>query len=265
MGHGMRALLGIVVAVIVAAAPPKPAPPPPQLLPGEALVLAGPDREVFGYGETLTESPMGGLSHLPWVKLEGDIWASGAMQFKCTGAAGPFKCTGRHGRVDLSKAFLNGCNLAFMAWARMSAQRWQDDYGDGAARARLVDAFQPFLDRRLPFGDGVPTLDMAWFGEGDLLRTSPDALLRWLIDPAQEEAVRLFRRLLLTFYDETFKENAWWVDAETTPAAGAPEATQAWAVGGNGIIIAVLRLPPGSTRATAMARFRAILVGTKKK
>jgi hypothetical protein len=262
-----RTLLGCAIAAVLAAAPPRTPPVLPPLLPGEGLALAGPDREVFLYGDTATEGPMGGLAHLLWVKLEGDAWASGDVQFKCSGAAGPYHCTAPkgHGRVDLGKALQGSCNLAFMGWARMAAQRWQEDYGDGAARARMLDVFQPFLGRRAPDGDGIPALDMVWFGEGDLLRTSPDAFLRWLQDPAQEEAVRLYRRLLLNFYDQTFKENVWWMAVETAPVAGAPGTFQAWAVGGNDLVLAVLRLPPGSTRTEAQTRFMTVMVGGAKK
>ncbi len=267
MGMGARMILGWLVPVLLAAAPPRRPPVLPPLMPGESLVLAGPDREVYHFGDTASESPMGGLAHLLWVRLEGDAWASGGLEFKCTGKAGPFLCAGgkAHGRVDLPSALQAGCNLAFMGWARMSAERWMDTYGEGAARARMVDVFGPFLGKRMPDGEGLPPLSMAWFGEGDLLRTSPADLLKWLQDPGQEEVVRLYRRLMLSFYDESFKDNAWWVDAATTPAVGDPNATQAWAVGGNSLVLAVLRLPPGSTRAQALARFRTVMVGDPKK
>lgn len=264
---GFRMLIALAATALLAAAPPKRTPPPPPLLPGEALTLVGPDQEVYRYGDTATEGPMGGLSHLVWVQLEGDGWASADMQFKCTGTMGPFHCSEPkgHGRVDLPKAMQAGCNLAFLAWAHYTAQRWQLDYGDGPARARLMEAFGPFLGRRAPEGEEVPELTMAWFGEGDLLRTSPDALLRWLMDPAQEAAVRLFRRCLLNFYDETFRKNAWWVDAELTPVPDAPGKSQGWAVGGNELVLAVLRLPPGTTRQDAQNRFLAIMIGPKAK
>lgn len=267
MWLGARTLSGFLAAAVLAAAPQKAPPPRPPLLPGESLVLAGPDMEVYRYGDAASEGPMGALSQLLWVKLEGDAWGSGALQFKCSGTMGPFRCsTGKsHGRVDLSKALREGCGLAFMGWARMSAQRWVEDYGDGAARARMLDVFQPFLARRLPDGEGVPELDMAWFGEGDLLRASPEAFLRWLVDPAQEEAVRLYRRLLLSFYDESFKENAWWFKSVAPLVARDSATTQAWAVGGNGLVLAVLRLPPGSTREDALTRFKAVMVGPGKK
>ncbi|BDU73337.1 hypothetical protein METEAL_25110 [Mesoterricola silvestris] len=252
---------------MLAAAPQKAPPPRPVLLPGESLALAGPDMEVYAYGDARVEGAMGALSQLLWVKLEGAAWESGVLSFKCAGAMGPYRCAlpKGHGRVDLSRALREGCSLAFMGWARMSAQRWMDDYGDGAARARLLDVFQPFLGRRLPDAEGVPELGPEWFGEGDLLRTSPEALLRWLADPAQEEAVRQYRRLLLSFMDETFRDNAWWFETVATPGAGDASQKQAWAVGGNGLVLAVLRLPPGSTREEALARFKAVMVGPPRK
>jgi hypothetical protein len=259
-----RMLFGLLAAAALWGAPPKAAPPAPPLLPGEALVLAGPDLEVYRYGDAAAESPMGTLSQLLWVRLEGDAWASESLDFKCKGAVGPFLCSEPkgHGRVDLAAALQKGCTLSFMAWSRMSLARWTDLYGEGAARARMLDVFQPFLGWRMPAGGGqdIPELTPAWFGEGDMLRTSPEALLRWLIDPAQEEVVRLYRRLLLSFYDETFKENVWWFDVA---APGPPGATQGWAVGGNGVVVAVLRLPPGSTKDQARARFLTVMVGKK--
>jgi hypothetical protein len=261
-----RMLCSFLATAFLWGAPPRPAPPPPALLPGEALVLAGPDREVFRYGDAATESPMGTLSQLLWVRLEGDAWASEALDFKCRGTVGPFTCSEAkgHGRVDLAGALQRGCTLSFMAWSRMSLARWADLYGEGAARARMLEVFQPFLGWRMPAGGGqdVPELTPAWFGEGDMLRTSPDALLNWLIDPAQEEVVRLYRRLLLSFYDETFKENAWWF---AVAAPGAPATAQGWAVGGNGVVVVVLRLPPGTTRDQARTRFQTIMVGKKPK
>ncbi len=265
MWIGAVSLSGLLATAAMAAAPPKAPPPRPALLPGESLALAGPDMEVYRFGDAALEGPMGAFSQLLWAKLEGAVWESGVLSFKCTGAMGPFRCSNPkgHGRVDLAKALREDCRLAFMGWARMSAQRWAEDYGDGPARARMLDVFQPFLGRRLPDAEGVPDLDASWFGEGDLLRASPEALLRWLADPAQEEAVRLYRRLLLSFMDETFKENAWWFKS-AAPAGGAG-ATQAWAVGGNGLVLAVMRLPPGSTREEALARFKAVMVGAAAK
>ena len=266
---GVRALLGFLLGAALVAAPPrKKAPPvPPPLLPGEALALSTPDHEVYAFGDARSESPLGGLSHLVWVQLEGEAWLSSDVGFKCGGKAGPYHCTypAGHGKVDLRRAMLVSCNLAFMAWAHTSAQRWDIDYGPGAARTRLLEAFSPFLGRRAPDEEGVPELDMDWFGEGDLLRTSPDALMRWLVDPAQEATLRLYRRLVLTTYDETFGKNVWWIDPELAPVTGAPGASQAWAVGGNGVVLAILRLPPGSTRTEAQARFLAIMAPPKPK
>ena len=261
-----RLLWALMTAGMLAAAPPTVAPAiQAPLLPGESLALAGPDNKVYRFGDTLSEGPMGGLAHLVWAKLEGDGWASQDVQFKCSGALGGFHCSAPkgHGRVDLARAMQVSCNLAILAWASDSGRRWLEDYGEGAARARLEDTFLPFLGRRMPPGEGLPPLELGWFGDGDLLRTCPEGLLSWLIDPGNEEALRFYRRLFLSFTDETFKDHAWWVDPENAPAPGALEANQPWAVGGNGVITAVLRLPPGKTRADALARFVAIMIPPK--
>ncbi|BDU77188.1 hypothetical protein [Mesoterricola sediminis] len=261
MGNLRRALLSVtLVPAFALAQTPAPA-PAPALAPGEGLSIASPERGVRSYGDALAPGPMGPLAHLLWVRLEGDAWASAAGSFKCTGKAGPFTCSAPkgHGRVDLPRALQSGCSLALLGWAMMSADQWRQIYGEGAARVRMLEIFAPFAENRVPPGEDIPPLDMTWFGEGDRLRTSPDALARWLADPAQEEVLRLYRRLFLSFIDETFKKNAWWYDAVEAPAPGG--GTRAWVVGGNGLVTAVLRLPPGATAAQARARFMAILVG----
>ena len=264
---GVRMFMACAASAALLGAPhKKPAPTVAPLLPGEGLVLGDADRDLYPFGDTASEGPMGGLAHLVWVKLEGDAWAAAGNDFKCSGTMGPFHCQGPkgHGRVDLAKALASSCNLAFMTWAHVSAQQWETDYGEGPARARLVDAFQSFLGRRLPDTDELPALGPDWFGEGDLLRTSPEAFMQWLMAPSQEEAVRLFRRMCLSFTDEFFKDHSWWVAVETAQVPGAAGTTQAWAVGGNGLLLAVLRLPPGSSRSDALARFRALLMPKRK-
>ncbi|HLO68867.1 MAG TPA: hypothetical protein VK188_17720 [Holophaga sp.] len=261
MGNLRSALLSAILAPALALAQ---SPARPALEPGEGLSITG-ERDVQSFGEALAPGPMGPLAHLVWVRLEGDAWASAVSSFKCTGAAGPYRCIAPkgHGRVDLARAVQSGCSLALMAWANVSAAQWKQIYGDGAARTRLLEVFEPFVGRRVPPGEALPALDATWFGEGDRLRTSPDALARWLADPAQEEALRLYRRLFLSFLDQTFKEHAWWFDAvEVKEADGT---TRGWAVGGNDLVTAVLRLRPGTTAAQAKARFMAVLVGGPKK
>jgi hypothetical protein len=252
--------LFLVLACALAAAPPPTVPAPP-LEAGEALALAGPDGIARGYGDASRESPMGTMAKLIWVKLEGAEWGAAAVGFKCAGTWEGMACTSgqAHGRVDLGRALALDCNLAFLAWARTSARIWQRDYGDGPARARLEDVFGPFLGRRLPAGEDVPLLDGAWMGEGELLRASPESLLAWLMDPSQDEVVRRTRRLLLSFVGEVVKPGGWWILAGPGAVTGQPGATCGWAAGSNGSLLAVLRLPKGTGKAEALARFKAIM------
>lgn len=267
MAHGGRAALGAFMAAFLLAAPPKPKPPSPALLPGEVLVISDPDRAVWTFGEAGREGPMGDLACLVWVKLEGDFWSSADLAFKCQGSAGPFRCTNPkgHGRVDTGQALQAGCRLAFLAWASYSFDRWRLDYGEGAARARLEEAFQPFVGPRMPPGTDLPELNMGWFGSGDFLRTSPEAFLRWMADPAQEEAVRMFRRRSLNAFQDIFKKGAWWIIPAVSELPDGTGRTQAWAVGGNELILAVLRLGPGSTAPQALQRFRDVMVQPARK
>ena len=256
----IKVLLTVFLCAFLAAAPPPPARTPvAPLLPGEALALSGPDGLVYLFGDASAERPMGSLAKLVWVKLEGSQWGAMNVQFNCTGALKDYRCwqPKGHGRVDLGKALLEDCDLAFLAWSKASAQWWLRDYGQGAARARLEDAFGPFLGKRMPPGEDLPDLDMAWVGPGELLRASPESLLRWLTDPAQDETLRMIRRLLLSFNQYNYKQDAWWVLAGSCPEPGG---ASAWALGTNGQILAVLHLPPGKGRAEARARFMAVLM-----
>ena len=163
--------------------------------------------------------------------------------------------------MDLAKALQESCNLAFLAWGQASVQWWLRDYGEGAARARLEDAFGPFLGNRMPPGEGLPDITPAWVGDGDLLRTSPEAMLRWLMDPAQDQTVRMARRLLLSF--KQIQLQARHVGGSRPAPPRCPRtrgATSAWAAGSNGQITAVLHLPRGKGKADGLARFRAILM-----
>lgn len=257
----LKPLFFAILCSLSAAAPPAPANPGPPLEPGEALALAGPDGVVRLFGPASVASPMGSLAQLVWIKLEGAEWAANNVQFKCTGRWEGLTCkvAKGHGRVDLARALIEGCDLAFVAWARTSAAGWQQDYGDGPGRARLEDAFGPFLGRRMPAGEAVPLLDAPWVGAGELLQVSPAAMLEWLLDPAQDAVLRRSRRLLLSFFKETFGTGTWWIQAGTAEVPKAPGVTSAWAAGNNGSITAVLRLPAGKGKADALARFRAIL------
>lgn len=233
----------------------------PQLLPGEGLAVVDPDRTVHLYGEATKEAPMGSLAKLAWLRLEGDEWAALDPSFKCTGQMGPHHCwlaTG-HGKVNLAKATQESCNLAYLAWALEAADRWKRHYGEGAARARLEEVFRPFLGNRLPPGDNLPEMTPAWVGDGELLRTSPAAMLEWLMDPSQDVMLVQVKRLLLGFLTVEFKTDPWWMKTGTAPVLSDPEATSAWVVGSNGRIIAVLHLPRGRGKAEGLARFRTLM------
>jgi hypothetical protein len=257
----IRKALCLLFACALTAAPAAPPPPAPPLQPGEALALAGPDGEVYLFGEASREYPMGSLAKLAWLKLEGASWSAMGVQFNCTGSWNGYNCWLRkgHGKVDLAKALQESCNLAFLAWAQGSVSGWLRDYGEGAARVRLEDAFGPFLGNRMPPGEGLPRLDPAWVGDGDLLRTSPEAMLRWLVDPAQDETVRLCRRLLLNFRQTTFQDQVWWIKTGTAPVPSDPGSTSAWAAGSNGSVTAVLHLPRGKGKEDGLQRFRTLM------
>jgi len=255
----LKAFLLVSVCALAAAAPPPARTPVAPLLAGEALAVAGPDGVLHPFGEAARELPLGSLAKLVWLKLEGSEWGSMGVQFNCTGAWKGNRCSRPkgHGRVELTKALLEDCDLAFLAWGQASVQWWLRDYGEGAARARLEDAFGPFLGKRMPPGEELPAIEAPWVGAGELLRASPEAMLRWLMDPAQDETLRMARRHLLSFKQYNYKQNAWWILAGSAPD---PAGASAWAVGGNGQILAVLHLPPGNGRSEAMARFRAVMM-----
>lgn len=239
----------------------EPQPKVPVLQPGEGLAIAEGEGEVRCYGEAKKEQPMGSLAKLVWLQLEGAEWAGQGMTFKCTGTMGPYHCWLRsgHGRVDLAKATQESCNLAFLAWAHYSMESWKTTYGEGAARARLEEAFRPFLGYRLKEDDKLPELTPEWVGDGTLLRTTPEDMLKWLLEPNQTELRARCRRLLLNFFVETFKDDAWWMKTGTAPVPTDPGATSAWVVGSNGTITAVLHLPRGRGKAEGLARLREVM------
>jgi len=233
----------------------------PALLPGEGLAVAGPDGVIHLYGEATRETPMGSLAKLLWMRLEGDEWVALGVEFKCTGEWNGQHCWLQkgHGRVDLSKALQESCNLAFYAWTQLSAERWRRYYGEGVARVRLDEVFGPFLGNRLKAGDGIPALGPEWIGDGDLLRTSPEAMLKWMLDPHQEEAIARCRRCLIGFTGSMIRNLPWWAKTGTAPVPGSPGETYAWVAGSNEDVTAVLRLPRGKGRSDGLARFRAIM------
>jgi len=255
-------LLAVMFSAFCLAAQPAPeVMQTPVLKPGEGFAITLGDGEVRTYGDAKKEAPMGDLAKLVWLRMEGAEWAGLGIQLKCTGKAGPFVCRkeGGHGRVDLGKALQANCDLAFLVWIADAQSHWKQDYGDAAARMRMEDVFRPFLGRRLPPGEILPPLTPAWVGQGDLLRTSPEAFLRWLMEPEQTEVVNFGKRFLAGNWvevKELFGKEGWWFQAGTAPVAGG---TTAWVVGGRGPIIAVLRLPQGQGEREGLARMREIL------
>jgi len=258
-------LLGFVCVLsfpLLAQAPAEaPKPEAPVLMPGEGLAAAGPDGIIQTYGEATRETPMGSLAKLVWMRLEGDEWSTLGVEFKCTGEWNGHHCwlAKGHGRVDLGKALQESCNLAFLAWVQMSAERWRHYYGEGVSRVRLEEVFGPFLGNRLKPGDGLPAFGPEWIGDGDLLRTSPEAMLKWMLDPHQEEAMGSYRRHLLGFLGTMVRNTSWWAKTGTAPVPGAPGETSAWVAGSNGSVTCVLRLPRGKGRSDGLARFRTLM------
>lgn len=232
--------------------------PTPQILPGEALAISVNEEPAKYYGEASREHPMGSLAKLVWLRLEGEEWAASGLEFKCTGTAGSDTCWLKkgHGRLDLQKALQQSCNLAFLNWARLSAEEWKRYMGEGVGRLHLEEGFRPFLGSRLPPGDTLPPLTPAWVGDGDLLRTSPEAMLQWLMDPTQTSMISTCRRYLAV---RIGKDESWWVKTGTAPVVGEPGATSAWVAGGNGQIMAVLHLPRGKGKVEGLERFQQVM------
>jgi hypothetical protein len=233
----------------------------PELFPGEGLAIGMGERQAF-YGASDQESPMGTLAELVWLRTEGEEWAARDHRYKCTGEMAGLRCGKRegHGKVDLAKAMQQGCDLAFLAWARWSMQRWDQESGEGSARVRLEEAFRSFLGRRMPKGDGPLTLDLEWVGAGQLLRTSPKAMLLWLMDPLNEgfneQAMRFLRPVGGLFSKQGVD---WWMKTGTMPSSAEPGAASAWVAGSDGMRYAVLYLPKSHGQAEDLARFKALM------
>lgn len=239
----------------------------PLLEPGEGLAIGMRDDQTFQdkqayFGEAEREHPMGSLAKLVWLRLEGTEWAARDLRFQCKGELSGIPCWKRegHGKVDLAKALQDSCNLAFLAWGRWSMQRWTQESGEGSARVRLEEGFMPFLGDRMPQGEGPLVLDQAWVGDGHLLRTSPKAMLLWLMDPVNagvsDEAMRYLRPVAGLF---SSSGTDWWMKTGTAPVPGDPSATSAWVAGSNGRQFAVLHLPRGRGKAEGLARFKALM------
>ncbi|WP_306591839.1 hypothetical protein [Geothrix sp. 21YS21S-4] len=245
-------------AVAQTVAPPVPA---PTLKAGEGLAIALGEDEVRTYGAARTEAPMGDLAKLVWMKLEGADWSARGVRFRCGGAPACREPKG-HGRVDLAGALQRDCDAAFLAWIGESSTQNTELYGPEGARLRVDEAFGPFLGRRLPPGDRLPALTAAWVGRGDLLRTSPEAFLRWLMEPDRTEVVTFGRRYLAGFWVEVkdlLGKEGWWFKTATAPIPGDPSRTSAWVAGGRGPILVVLHVPEGRGEREGMARIREIL------
>ena len=242
----------------------KPVLPQPALKVGEGLAVTLGDGEVRLYGEAQREAPMGGLAKLVWMRLEGAQWSTTNVQFRCQGASTSTVCRigGGHGRVGVGRALQEDCDLAFLAWIQATQAQWKKDYGDDAGRVRLEEAFAPFLGRRLPPGEGLSPLTPAWVGDGDLLRTSPDAFLRWLMEPDKAEVITFGRRFLSGFWGEVkdlVGKEGWWFMTATAPVPGVPSVTSAWVAGGRGPMLVVFHLPRGKGKPEGLARLREIL------
>jgi hypothetical protein len=234
------------------------------LKPGEGLVITLGDDQVHAYGEVRKETPMGGLAQLVWLRLEGSEWDARSIRYLCKGEAGAAKCskpTG-HGRMDLGHALREGCDLAFLAWIGDAEQHWVQDYGDSVARARLEEAFAPFLGRRFPRGEALPPLTPAWVGQGELLQTSPEGFLRWLMEPDKSEVLTFGSRYLSGTWGDLkafLGQESWWFKTATAPVPGDPTAFQAWVVGGSGQAIVAFRMPRAKGGAEGLARLRELL------
>lgn len=259
-----RACLSLLAAAVLSAQSAPTEFKTPVLRPGEGFAFATGHGETQILGEARKEAPMGSLALLVWMQMEGTDWATQDFRFKCTGKMGPFTCSkpGGHGKVDLPKALAEDCSLAFLFLIAQSQTRWKADYGEDAAWARMEAVFAPFLGRRMPRTNALPPMGPAWVGDGDLLRTSPEAFLQWLMEPEQSGVLTFGRRFLsgtwVDFKNLMGKED-WWFKTATVAVAGEPAATSAWVVGGRGEALAVLHLSRGRGPQEGMVRMGEIL------
>jgi hypothetical protein len=239
----------------------------PVLQPGEGFAWASADGTFKDFGEDSKEAPMGSLAELLWLRLEGEEWAARMVSFKCKGELSGLHCWNRkgHGKVDLAKAMVESCNLAFLVWSTESAERWKKDYGEGAARYRLDQVFRSFLGNRLKPGETLPVLGPEWIGDGDLLQTTPLAMAKWLADVEQEPVYNLCKRLLSGAFDGWITKSAdWWFKTGASSGPVDSSATFTWVVGSNGERSVVLHLPKGRGKMEALARMKEILLLPKK-
>lgn len=246
---------------------PPPGLPAPILRPGEGFAWAAADGTSKGFGEAAKEAPMGSLAKLLWLRLEGEDWSARMVSFKCKGELNGVRCwkPKGHGKVDLAKAVMGSCDPAFLAWSLDSAERWKKDYGEGVARYRLDQVFKPFAGPRLKGGDTLPELGPAWIGRGDLLRTTPLAMARWLANQDQEPLLALCKRLMSGAFDGWItKGSEWWFQTGGDPVPGSLGGGSAWVAGTNGEFSVVLLLPNARGKAENLARMKEILLLPKK-
>ncbi len=241
------AVLGLLVPVLLSAGAP-------ALKPGEGLAVAQAGG-VHLLGDARTEGPLGDLACLPWLRLEGYAWSSAKLVFRCKGTVDGQQCSDPkgHGRVDLGKAFEKNCRFALLGWIQWSAAGWSRLEGPAIARLKLQEVFQPFLGARFAQGDSMPTFGPEWVGEGDFLRASPESLVRWLADPAQEEAESMFRRYGAGFFEGDVGDYQGWT---YVGRSGRGALTCTWVAGGQAGRVAVLRMPGAPGREEAVKRFR---------
>jgi hypothetical protein len=255
----------------------------PQLRPGEVFVLISQNKEdstwvvpeavLNAWGDADSISPIGGLAKLLWLRLESAEWAAHGLEIKCKGGIMGIPCAPPkgHGRVDLARSFRDDCNAAFATWVNLSRNSWKKDYGEGFSRMRFMEIFGSFLGDRFHKQQPLPTAFGAeWFVDGSLLQASPRQLAQWLASPSQETLLRTCRNYMLGFRDfsKNSKKGTWWLKAADAEASRPGEETpiaQAWAIGGNDSTTALLRLPPGTFKKDAEARFRELMgIGAKK-
>jgi hypothetical protein len=228
---------------------------PPALRPGEGLAFASLGGKTEGRGEAASQGPLGDLSGLLWLRLEGFDWSSRRVAYKCSGREGDLVCTlaKGHGRVDLGKAFERNCRLAFVSWIRQSAVLWSRLEGDAAARIKLEEVFGAFTGPRFPKGDQLPAWGLDWVGEGDLFRASPVSLATWLADTSQDAVSGLFKRYGSGFFEGDVGDDRGWA---YVGHAGAGSAVWTWVAAGQSGHVAVMRIPGTLDRAAALLRFR---------
>jgi hypothetical protein len=245
----IRALATPLLALALVAAEP------PVLRPKEGLAFAESNGNASKLGEASALTPMGDLAGLLWLRLEGFDWASRRSTYSCSGKEGALACTTPkgHGRVDIGKAFEQNCRLALLSWVRQSAASWSRLEGEAAGRLKVEEAFGPFAGSRFPKGDKLPAFDLAWVGEGDLLRSSPEQMAAWLVDPAQDGHWGFFKRYGSGFFEGEVGDFKGWVYLGRAEAGGQ---AWTWVAGGQSGHVAVLRMPGTLDRAAALKRFR---------